>query len=262
MYCTSQDANPFPNLYGLKAYAYDKLGDSANAKKFFETFFQKQDTAKLGGGDYSTYARVLLKFPGNEALAGEYIQKAVERDTLEANKIAYYTDLANAYLNQRNYKGAGRAFANILNVKPSYGKLDLYNAGYNFYKGEYYDKADSIFALYAEKYPDDIFGHYMRAKATWGIDSTMEKGMANPYFEKVIQLAEANPDTAKVIDQLIPSYRYFVAYYYNVKKDKAEALKYVEKVLQYKPDDQDALNNRKALSSALKKSNGASAPKK
>lgn len=244
---TAGGTNPYPNLFGLKAYAYEKLGDSLNAKKWFETYFVKQDTAKLGGGDYSTYGRVLLKFPGNEALASNYIQKAVERDTLEKNKVQYYTDLANAYMAQKNFTGAGRAYAGVLNVKKNYGKLDLYNAGYNLYKGEAYAGADSVFALYTQKYPEDIFGHYMRAKSLWGIDTTMTQGLANPHFLKVIEIAEASTDTAKVIEQLIPSYRYMVAYNYNVKKDRNEALKYVDKVLLYKPNDPDATNNRKAL---------------
>ncbi len=39
--------NPYPNLYGVKAYAYEKLGDSMNAKTFFDTYFQKQNPEKL-----------------------------------------------------------------------------------------------------------------------------------------------------------------------------------------------------------------------
>ncbi len=253
--CIAQGGTtPYPNLFGLKAYAYDKLNDSLNAKKWFETFFLKQDTGKLGGGDYSTYGRVLLKFPGNEALAANYIEKAVERDTLEKNKVGYYTDLANAYMVQKNYVGAGRAYQGILRVKKNFGKLDLYNAGYNLYKGGSYPAADSVFGMYAQKYPDDIFGPYMRAKSSWGIDTSMTMGLANPHFLKVIELGEATlstaktaADTAKVIEQLIPSYRYFVAYYYNIKKDKNEALKYIDKILVIKPTDADALNNKKAL---------------
>ena len=38
---TSAGNKVFPNLYGLKAYAYDKMGDSLNAKKYFEEFFSK-----------------------------------------------------------------------------------------------------------------------------------------------------------------------------------------------------------------------------
>jgi Flp pilus assembly protein TadD len=241
-------AKPYANLFGLKAYAYDKLNDSVNARKWFETYFAKQDTAKLGGGDYSTYGRILLKFPGNEALAANYIEMAVQRDTLEKNKVGYYTDLANAYMAQKNYVGAGRAYGGVMKVKKNPGKLDIYNAGYNLYRGGNYAAADSMFALYVQKYPDEIFGHYMRAKSLWGIDTTMAQGLANPHFMKVIQLAEASPDTAKIIEQLIPSYRYFVAYHYNIRKDKTEALKYVDKILAYKPNDADALNNKKALS--------------
>ncbi|MEO5647418.1 MAG: hypothetical protein ABIQ56_03590, partial [Chitinophagaceae bacterium] len=249
---TAGGANPFANLYGLKAYAYDKMGDSLNSKKWFETYFAKQDTAKIGSGDYSTYGRVLLKFPGNEALASNYIEKAVERDTLMSNKIGYYTDLANAYLASGNFTESGKAFRKVLNLKKDYGKLDLYYAGYNLYKGGDYTAADTVFALYAQKYPDDIFPHYMRAKALWGIDTTMERGLANPHFQKVIQIAEASKDTSKIIEQLIPTYKYFVAYEYNVKKDKAAALTYINKVLAYKPNDADALNNKKALEAPVK----------
>ena len=39
---TAGGQNAYLKLYGLKAFAYEKLGDSANAKTFFETYFQKQ----------------------------------------------------------------------------------------------------------------------------------------------------------------------------------------------------------------------------
>ncbi len=39
---TAGGQNPYPSLFGLKAFAYDKLKDSVNSKAFFETYFQKQ----------------------------------------------------------------------------------------------------------------------------------------------------------------------------------------------------------------------------
>jgi tetratricopeptide (TPR) repeat protein len=87
--CIGTNPTPYPKLYGIKAYAYNKLGDSLNARSFFEKYFQTADTSLIGMGDYSTYSTVLLKFPGNDSLAGNYVEKAVALDTLEANKVTY-----------------------------------------------------------------------------------------------------------------------------------------------------------------------------
>jgi tetratricopeptide (TPR) repeat protein len=242
--------SPYPSLYGLKAFAYDKLGDSANAKTFIETYFQKQNPEKLLSGDYALYGRTLLKFPGNESAAANYIQKAITLDTLEENKIEYITSVANTYLASKNYNEAGNWYTRLLSVKKNPSKTDIYNAGYNYYRGGNYKTTDSVFGIYQQKYPDDILGVYMRARANEGIDSTGALGSAKPYYEKVIQLGEASTDTAKVKSQLIIAYNYMIAHYYNIKKDKATALTYVDKILAIDPTNQQAIDNKKALSAA------------
>ena len=94
MYNSRQGAKPYPNLYGLKAYSYDKMGDSLNAKKYFEEFFSKVNPDKIGPNDYATYGKVLLKFPGNDSLAAIYVDKAVALDTVPANKLDYVKSTA------------------------------------------------------------------------------------------------------------------------------------------------------------------------
>jgi tetratricopeptide (TPR) repeat protein len=242
---------PFPNLYGLKAYAYDKMGDSVNAKTFFETYFQKQKAEKFGPNDYATYAKVLLKFPGNEEVAGNYVDKAVALDTLDANKSDYILGIANSYLAQKKYAQAGTWYTKLLSVKKDFGKVDLYNAGYNDYKGLDYKGGDSVFAIYTDKYPDDILGWYMRGIINATVDSTGKDALAKPYYDKVIQIGEASTDTGKVKLQLINSYRYNVAYYYTNKNDIPTALGYVEKTLKIDPTNEAALTNQKALERAL-----------
>lgn len=242
---------PFANLYGLKAFAYDKMGDSINAKTFFESYFQKQNPEKLGPGDYATYAKVLLKFPGNESVAGGYADKAVALDTLEENKIDYITAIANSYLAQKNYNEAGKWYAKLLTVKKNPGKVDLYNAGYNYYKGSNYKAADSIFLLYSQKFPEDILAPYMMALSEAYIDSSGALGLAKPTYEKVIQMATApTADTAKVKSQLKAAYRYMVAYYYS-KNDFANAIINNDKILAIDPTDATAITNRTALAAAL-----------
>jgi tetratricopeptide (TPR) repeat protein len=254
-------SQPFPNLYGLKGYAYNRLGDSLNAKAAFDLYFQKQNPDKIGPTDYTTYVSVLLKFPGNEEQAGKYVDKAVALDSTEAGKVNQLKTIASAYESRKLYKEAGDWYKKILNIKKNPTKTDIYNAGYGYYRSGNFDSSASMFNLYTQKFPDDIFGYYMMGKSYWGIDTTMEKGLANAAFEKAIQVGEAITDTvlkAKVKNQLIGSYKYMIAYAANIKKDKAEALAYCDKVLAIDPADEETIRNREAIASLKPNGNGNS----
>lgn len=250
---TSAGAKPFPNLWGLIAYSYDKKGDSLNAKKYFEEFFTKVVPEKIGPNDYATYGRVLLKFPGNDSLASVYIDKAIALDTIPANKLDYIKSTAASLAADQKFADAGRWYGKILNLKPDYGKVDLYYAGYNDYRGGNYTTADSIFKIYQAKYADDVFGWYMGARSKEGIDSTSELGLAKPDYEKIIAIADTTTDKAAIKDKLIPAYRYLVAYYYNIKHDKENAIQYNDKILVVDPTDPTALKTKDALNAVPKK---------
>lgn len=243
--------NTYPNLYGLKAYAYDKLGDSANARTYFQTYFQKQSPDKLGPKDYATYGKILLKFPGNEALAASYVDKAVALDTLEANKLEYITGIANSYLAAKNYNEAANWYKRLLSIKKNVTKTDLFDIGYNYYRGGNYRAADSIFVEYQQKYPDDVLGYYLGGISNAYIDSTGALGLAKADYEKVIQLASASTDTLRSKPQLITAYNYMIAYYYK-KNDYPTALSYVDKILALDPTNTQAIENQKALQNAIK----------
>jgi predicted Zn-dependent protease len=262
--CIGAKADPYPKLYGIKAYAYNKLGDSVNARASFEKYFKEADTSIIGAGDYATYASVLLRFHGNDSIAGVYVEKAIALDTLEANKINYIKNMAGLYELQKEYKKAADWYSKILSIKKVPGKFDFYNAGYNYFRSGYYEPAITIFNTYSQVYPDDAFGYYMSAKSKWGIDTTMTQALANPDFEKTISVGVA--DTVKYKPQLIGSYKYFVAYYANVVKDNAKAIEYCDKILALDPTDAETANNKLALQAASapkqsKQSKGASGSK-
>ncbi len=252
---SSAGANAFPNLYGLKAYSYDKMGDSVNAKKYFDQFFAKINPDKIGPNDYATYAKVLLKFPGNDSLAATYVDKAVALDSVPANKIEYIKTIAESLVAAQKYDQAGAWYAKILALKPDYTNIDLYYAGYNDYRGGNYKSADSVFQLYQTKYPNDIFGWYMDARSKEGIDSTGANGLALPDYQKVILIADSsiskdssNKDKVKANE--ITAYRYMVAYYYNIKKDVPSAIQYNDKILALDPTDQLANTNKGVFAKA------------
>ena len=246
--CIAGNANPYPNLYGLKAYSSYKLGDSVNAKTAFDLYFQKQKPEKIGPRDKFTYAEILLKFPGNEVLAGTYIDQAVALDSTEAGKVALLKSVASTYEKRNNYNAAADWYKKILSIKKTPTKTDLYNAGYGYYRVSNYPAAIDIFNLYTQKFPDDIFGYYMMGKAYWGIDTVMTMGLANPSFEKAIQVGEAYPDKSKIIPHLMGSYKYMIAYAANIEKNKELALSYADKAIALDPTDQEVVTNREAIS--------------
>lgn len=252
---TQGGTKPYPNLYGLKAYSYDKLGDSIQAKANFEQYFGNVNPQKIGPTDYATYGKILLKVPAsdsmaqvkNDALAEEYINKAISLDTLLSNKLEIIKTTAETFVGFKKYNKAADWYSKVLNLKPDYGKVDLYYAGYNYYRGSNYVKSDSIFGLYEKKYPEDIFGPFMKAHAEEGIDTVGVMGLAKPDYEKIIAIADTTTDKSKVKSYQITAYRYMVAYYYNIKKNVDSAIYYNDQILSIAPDDAQALTNDKAL---------------
>ncbi|MEX1201697.1 MAG: tetratricopeptide repeat protein [Ferruginibacter sp.] len=244
----AQGNNPYINLYKIKAFAYNRLNDTINAKSSFEEYFKRQNPDKIQSGDYSAYAALLLRFPGNETMAGELVNKAVELDSIEINKVNYLKLLAQSYEVQKKYKEAGEWYNKVLYVKKNHNNLDLYNAGYSFYRVGQFDSAIKIFVKYADKYPNDAFGHYMLAQTHSIIDSTSEKGLAAPYYKKVLEIAEADITKPQSKARALTAYRYFIGYEYNINKDQAAALVYVEKALILEPTDQQLLNFKSVIS--------------
>lgn len=244
----AEGANPYPNLFGLKAYAYSKLKDSVNEKNAFEEYFRRQVPEKIGGGDYATYAAVLLKFPGNEMKAGEMIDKAVEMDSIVPNKVKYLKTMGQVFEGQKNFLQAARWYTKILDVKKDYGKVDLYNSGYSFFRSNAFDSSIQVFNKYINKFPEDIFGYYMVSKAYAAIDSTGAQGLAVAPYLKTIQVGEAAADKEKVKAQLVGAYKYFIEYYYNVQKSQDSALIFVDKAIALDPSDQQLISNRDFIS--------------
>jgi tetratricopeptide (TPR) repeat protein len=240
---TAGGSTQYPNLYGLRAYAYLKTNDSVNAKINFEEYLKRQLPSKIGSGDYSGYAYTLLKFAGNEQAAGINTDKAVALDTLEKNKVDYLKVMATYYKDKGNFAEAANWFNKILLIKKNYSNVDLYNAGYYYYRINKFDTAAAIFTKYTTKYPDDMFGFYMLAKSNGGIDSLNTTGLAVASYLKAIEVGEKAVDKAKVKDQLSGAYTFMMSYSFNIKRDQAAAISYANKALALDPADAQAAKN-------------------
>lgn len=257
--CVSETgASPYPKVYGIKAYALDRLSDQsfkakdsvkgreylAGAKASFDEYLKRASADQIGGGDYSRYGLLLLKFPGNEPQAVEMILKAVALDSVDANKASYYKSLAQAYEAQKNFDEAAKWYSKILEVKKNFSNVDIYNAGYSYYQASKYDSTIKYFTIYTEKYPADIFGYYMLGNASAVLDSNSTQGLAAPYYKKVIEIGEADLTKANVKPRLLTAYKYFMGYEFNINKNQAEAIKWVDKAIAIAPDDATLKSNR------------------
>jgi tetratricopeptide (TPR) repeat protein len=238
----------YPNLYGVKALAYNRLGDSLNAKLSYEEYFKKQLISKVGAGDYSSYAMILLKFPGSEAQAASYVEKAVALDSIEENRVNYLKTLANAYRMQKNFGESAKWFNQVLSIKKNYSNVDLYNAGYDYFRAGKFDSSVAVFNKYTAKYPDDIFGYYMIAKSNGGIDTTLATGLAANSYLKAIEIGEKAADKSKIKDQLVGAYTFMMQYSYNIKRDQAAAIVYADKALALDPTDAQSIKNKDFVS--------------
>jgi len=237
--------NPYPNLFGLKANAYNRLKDSIHAIESYAEYFKRQSPEKITSGDYVEYAKNLLKIPGNEAQAGLIIDKAVSMDSIESNKVQYLKTVAQAYESRKRFIEAADWYNKIVAVKKNPSKFDLNTTAFNYYKGGEYQKSIVAFTASANKFTDDPYAYNMIGKASSAIDTTMALGLANAAFEKTIQLSMV--DTVKYKPQLMTAYKYFAAYFFNIKKSKEMALSYVEKALALDPNDAEAKMYKEAM---------------
>ncbi len=234
-----------PRLFKLIAYSYDALGDSTQALDYLQQYFQKEVDSNLVAKDFELKANLLAKFPGNNEEVVASFQRAIEMDTVKANKVEYASQVAKFYKKLDDKSNEAKWLGRVYQLKEDPTNIDLYYWGVAHYSAEEYQKADSVFSVYTEKHPEHVQGFYWRAKANALIDSTMENGLAIPYYEKVIEMASA--DTVQNKSLLIQAYGYIGAYHANVKKDYDTALTNFDKILQLDAGNTDAIRYRDIL---------------
>jgi tetratricopeptide (TPR) repeat protein len=238
-----------PKLYRVKAYAYDKLGDSVNALQNMELFFEKADSSLFLPDNYVKMAEISAKFPDKLDQADSYFDKAIQMDTVIKERVDFATAASNMYKKIGNRARSADWLTRVLSIDTGYGKIELFYAGWENFYGEKYQTADSVFNLYKQKYPDDVQGYYGAFRTRWTVDSTMEQGLP---VEDAIKFAElASTDSVKYKSQLLLAYGYLAGYNANQLKEYEKAIFYLDKMISLDPNNTDAKNNRDILQKAL-----------
>jgi tetratricopeptide (TPR) repeat protein len=231
----------------LKAYTLYETGDYAGAATAMENYLRTAPAEKIIADDYAYQSRILGKTnKTQESLAA--INKAIEMAPA-SKKADFEAEKTKIQLMNKDYSGALGA----LKEKAKTGDLaDQYRLAAAYGSAKQYTQADSVFNIINTAKADYVPAYIARAKVNAAMDPDASKGLAKPYYEKYIELGNADP--AKYKAGLVESYDYLGAYYAQ-KNDKASAKSNFEKALAIDPADDFA-------SKSLKIVNGAATPAK
>ena len=228
-----------PRMYKLIAYSNAVLGDSVSALNNMNEYFEKQNDSSFVARDFEMKAKLLEKINPDKTDAVIWYNKAIKKETDKKRTVSYMKSLAELQNELGNREREAIWREKIYQLKETASNLDIYKWGMALYSAKDYAKADSVFGIYEEKYPDQVYGYLWRARSNAAIDTTLELGLAVPHYLKLIDLVSKDSVKNKAI--LVRAFEYLGAYEANTTKDYNKAMEYYNKVLQFDANHIDAL---------------------
>lgn len=241
-----EGASVKPRIYKLLAYSYDGLKDYAHAETYLKNYFEKENDSNYVSRDFDLMARIADGKSQPEEAAAWY-EKAFELEKDSTQKIEYVKKITAFYKGQKDYTHQAEWMSKLYDLHANLTNVDLFNWGVAWYNAAQYEKADSVFGIYATKYPDQSFGYYWRARSNAAIDTAMETGIAIPHYENLIAVASKDTANANNKKWLIQAYGYVAAYKVNKEKEYEEALECYDKILALDPANNDAVRYKELL---------------
>jgi tetratricopeptide (TPR) repeat protein len=256
-------------MYG---WSYFKTNEPDKAIENLNEFI-KVAPDKVIGDDYKYLGRAYnakaTSGKGYDSTGMLYILKGADLDTSKTEAATTYKEVATLYYTAKDYPNAAAAFEKGIALDTAKATANDY-----YYKGlanfqmatanvlptaadsNYADsarisgvrralflKSDSIFATVTQKLPDWPYGYYWRASTLYNAydrQENIDKGISAPYYLKLTELAEKDPDPSKYKSYLKLAYGYLAFYNQTTLKDPAKAKEYWEKLLKVDPDNASA----------------------
>jgi tetratricopeptide (TPR) repeat protein len=229
------------NTYMLHmlAYSYTQINDSKDGIPVFAKYFSIAKDSDILVADYEYYSKLLVDGK-QDSLAVIQLQKAVKMDTSRAD---LHANIAVLCFKMKNWDCVISEYGLKIKMTGSLAGQEYFDLGRAYYFKNSLINADSAFSMLIKTKPDLIIGYIWRARINASLDSTSEKGLARPFYEKVIAMAT---DTVKYKKDLIDAYHYLGFYFY-LQKDECSAKANYQHVLFLAPDDQASLEAVKKL---------------
>jgi len=164
-----------PRLGVVYAYNYDRKGDSVQAKKYIDEFLQTAPTQDIQPSDYELGIKIATKFPGTEALASSYVEKAVSMDTVKANKISLMSQAATAFGKSKAYKEQLYWLTKAADLKGKMSESDYYAITAASFNAKEYVQTMNFSKGYMAAFPDkpQPYSFFKRAAMAHSVDSAL-----------------------------------------------------------------------------------------
>lgn len=229
-----------PRIHKLISYSYAGLKDTAKAISHMQKYFNQEQDSNLIAKDFESMGDFYLVHDSGMQSAMSFYAKAAEREKDSAKLYNHYKKLAILAGQLKDYPAQAGWLQKYYTGNDKANNVDLFNWALSHYRAENYHMADSVFGIYTEKYPEQSFGFYWRARSNMAMDKEMEKGTALPHYQKLIEVLSNNPNDTNYKKWMVEAYAYLAAYEANTEKDYKEAITYFEKVLEVDPQNESA----------------------
>ena len=238
-------------LYRALGYANCETGKPDQAIAALDEFFKKAPADKVRSNDYAYYAKSLSKLK-KDSIAGDYYMKAYAIDTANYD---FLNQAAASYNLAGSYSKAINAYER--KIKTGYYKIaDIYYLGNAYYNIGQYEKAATQFSNIIEKSPDYIQAYLLKARSLQKSDPDFKTGAALPAYQALLDKTEAKAtENAAVRGEAYSfmNYYYFKQFIANKSKDDAfKSIEFGKKVLEMKPNDQNAKTINETIERLLK----------
>jgi tetratricopeptide (TPR) repeat protein len=232
-----------PRVYRMLSYASLEKGDTAGARTYVDQFFAKAKEDELVGNDYTLKADIYAKEDPSQ-IVPLYVA-AAKMDSVYANQVKFIQEGIAKFEAAGKKEFVGELKLALYQLDPTPNPASLVSIGIDFYRGGQYQRADSLFQIYAKAQPDSIYGHLWSARALGRIDTTMEQGLAMPHYEQLLRIAETDKVRFKTYGS--EAAINLAGYNVNVLKDKEKGIAYLQKALEFDPENEGFKKNLQIL---------------
>ncbi|MES2331281.1 MAG: hypothetical protein V4539_16885 [Bacteroidota bacterium] len=249
-----------PRIYKLLAFSYDALKDSRNAGENLKLYFDKVDDSLYTADDFELMAKI-AETNKEDSLVSTWYEKALTLQADPKKKADIVRKIIAVDKKLKLYDKQAYWFAQLRLLPTDMSNVDIFNWGVANYNAQDYVAADSVFGIYATKYPEQSFGYYWRARTNAAMDTAMETGIAVPHYEDLIRVASKDTANANNKKWLIQAYGYVAAFKVNTEKKYDDALVYYDKILALDPGNDDAEKYKDILGKMIDSKTASDKPK-
>lgn len=231
-------------FYTKSLLATKTSADSLESVKVAEQFLSTAKPEDILPRDYAEPGKLYLLIKSLPDSVGiSLLDKAIQQDpkNVEAAQIR-----AEALFKSRNFAEAAKAYEYLLSIKPKASATDQLNLARSYTGIENYAKADTVYTKLIELYPTNSAVVALGAGVKANLDPDSKTWLAKPLYEKVLELATAEP-TKTTKKDLITAYKYMGSYYAVKEGNLKKGEEYFDKVLALDPTDKQALEVKKAI---------------